>query len=219
MSIVIHGDAAFAGQGVVQETLNLSNLPGYTVGGTLHIIVNNQIGFTTRPNEGRSSAYASDVAKMLSIPIFHVNGEDPEAVAQVVQLALDFRQEFQRDAVIDMYGYRRLGHNESDEPSFTQPLLYDLIRKRKPVREGYLEHLLAFGEITREEADAIGARRRELLEKELSQSQTDDSPAGFEVPPSGSPAPQPSERETLNEPQTAVPHEKLSAWLDATARL
>jgi 2-oxoglutarate dehydrogenase E1 component len=174
LAIVIHGDAAFAGQGVVQETLNLSNLPGYTVGGTLHIIVNNQIGFTTRPNEGRSSAYASDVAKMLSIPIFHVNGEDPEAVAQVVQLALDFRQEFKRDVVIDMYGYRRLGHNETDEPSFTQPLLYKAIEQRKPVREGYLEHLLKLGGITQRDANRIAEARQEHFEKELSQSKEPD---------------------------------------------
>jgi 2-oxoglutarate dehydrogenase E1 component len=174
LAIIIHGDAAFAGQGVVQETLNLSNLPGYTVGGTLHIIVNNQIGFTTRPNEGRSSAYASDVAKMLSIPIFHVNGEDPEAVAQVVQLALDFRREFKRDVVIDMYGYRRLGHNETDEPSFTQPLLYKAIEQRKPVREGYLDHLLKLAGITQRDANRIAEARHEHFEKELSQSKEPD---------------------------------------------
>jgi 2-oxoglutarate dehydrogenase E1 component len=174
LAIVIHGDAAFAGQGVVQETLNLSNLPGYTVGGTLHIIVNNQIGFTTRPNEGRSSAYASDVAKMLSIPVFHVNGEDPEAVAQVVQLALDFRREFKRDVVIDMYGYRRLGHNETDEPSFTQPLLYKAIEQRKPVREGYLEHLLKLGGINQRDANRIAEARQEHFEKELSHSKEPD---------------------------------------------
>src|SRR5437762_10102437 len=135
-------DASFAGQGMVQETLNLSQLPAYAVGGTLHVIVNNQIGFTTPPSEARSSPYATDVAKMLQVPIFHVNGEDPEAVAQVVRLALDFRREFQRDVVIDMYCYRRRGHNEGDEPSFTQPLMYKAIDSRKSVREGYLEHLL-----------------------------------------------------------------------------
>src|SRR5260221_8539717 len=121
--ILIHGDAAFAGQGAVQETLNLSQLPGYSVGGTLHVIVNNQIGFTTSPAEARSSLYATDVAKMLQIPIFHVNGEDPESVAQVVRLSMDFRKELQRDVVIDMYGYRRLRHNEDNEPALTEPLL------------------------------------------------------------------------------------------------
>src|SRR4029077_9521722 len=127
---------------IIQETLNLSGLSAYTVGGTIHVVVNNQIGFTTPPAEGRSSAYATDVAKMLQIPIFHVNGEDPEAVAQVVRLALDFRREFQRDVVIDMYSYHARGHNEGDEPLFTQPELYRAIKQRKPVREGYLEHLL-----------------------------------------------------------------------------
>jgi 2-oxoglutarate dehydrogenase E1 component len=170
--ILIHGDAAFAGQGVVQETLNLSQLPAYSVGGTLHVIVNNQIGFTTSPSEGRSSLYATDVAKMLQIPIFHVNGEEPESVAQVVRLSMDFRNEFKRDVVIDMYGYRRLGHNESDEPSFTQPLLYRAIEARKPVREGYLEHLLKMNGVSRQEADEIAERRRASLEKELSEARS-----------------------------------------------
>lgn len=176
--ILIHGDAAFAGEGVIQETLNLSQLPGYTVGGALHVIVNNQIGFTTGPSEARSSHYCTDVAKMLQIPIFHVNGEDPEAVAATVKMAMDFRHEFGRDAVIDMYGYRKLGHNEADEPAFTQPLIYAAIAKRKPVREAYLDRLLTLGGVTREEADAIAERRRQELEKELSDAQNGkDSPA------------------------------------------
>ena len=172
LALLIHGDAAFSGQGVIQETLNLSQLGGYGVGGTLHVVVNNQIGFTTSPGEARSSTYATDIAKMLQVPIFHVNGEDPEAVAQVVRLAMDFRREFKRDVVIDMYGYRRLGHNEGDEPAFTQPVLYRAIAKRKSVREGYLEHLLKLNGLTREEADAIAAHRRELLEQDLSASQS-----------------------------------------------
>lgn len=172
MALLIHGDAAFAGEGVVQETLNLSQLRGYAVGGTLHVVINNQIGFTTGPEEARSTTYATDIAKMLQIPIFHVNGEDPEAVAQVVRLAMDFRYEFQRDVVINMYGYRRLGHNEGDEPAFTQPVLYRAIAKRKSVREGYLDHLLKLGGITEEDADLIAARRRDWLEKELSESQS-----------------------------------------------
>jgi len=171
MAILIHGDAAFPAQGVVQETLNLSQLPAYSVGGTLHIVINNQVGFTTGPEQGRSTTYATDVAKMLQIPIFHVNGEDPEAVAQVVKLSLGFRQTFRRDVVIDIYGYRRLGHNEVDEPAFTQPLLYRAIEKRKSVREGYLEHLLKLEGLTREEAEAIADRRQDVLEKALSESQ------------------------------------------------
>jgi 2-oxoglutarate dehydrogenase E1 component len=172
--VLIHGDAAFAGQGVVQETLNLSELAGYRTGGTIHIVVNNQIGFTTAPEEARSGLYATALAKMLQIPIFHVNGEDPEAVAQVTRLALDFRAEFQRDVVIDMYGYRRHGHNEGDEPSFTQPVMYRAISQRKSVQEGYLEHLLTLGGVTREEAEAIAAERRRHLEEELSVARSDD---------------------------------------------
>lgn len=148
----------------------MSQLAGYGTGGTLHVVVNNQIGFTTSPREARSSVYATDIAKMLQVPIFHVNGENPEAVAQVVRLAMDFRAEFKLDVVIDMYGYRRLGHNEGDEPAYTQPVLYRAIANRKPVREGYLDHLLQLGEITKAEADAIATERRELLEKQLSES-------------------------------------------------
>lgn len=167
MTILVHGDASFAGEGVVQETLNLSQLKGYSTGGTLHVIINNQIGFTTEPEEGRSSIYATDVAKMLQIPIFHVNGEDPEAVAQVVNLAMDFRKEFERDVVIDMYAYRKLGHNEGDEPRFTQPLMYAAIEERKTVRESYLERLLAMGDLTRQEADAIANERLAKLTREF----------------------------------------------------
>jgi 2-oxoglutarate dehydrogenase E1 component len=172
--ILIHGDAAFAGEGIVQETLNMSELEGYRIGGTIHVIVNNQIGFTTPPEQGRSSVYASGLAKMLQIPIFHVNGEDPEAVAQVVRLALDFRKTFKRDVVIDMYGYRRHGHNEGDEPAFTQPLLYRAIAQRKSVREGYLDHLLALDGVTGEEADRIAEERRKHLDDELSVARSED---------------------------------------------
>ncbi|MFO7655285.1 MAG: 2-oxoglutarate dehydrogenase E1 component [Candidatus Krumholzibacteriia bacterium] len=175
MALLIHGDAAFAGEGIIQESLNLSELEGYTTSGTLHVIVNNQIGFTTDPGEGRSSPYATDVARMLQIPIFHVNGEDPEAVAQVVRLALDFRREFRRDVVIDMYCYRRRGHNETDEPAFTQPLLYQEIRARESVREGYLKRLMKYGDVSREMADELADRRREVLEGYLSEARRDDN--------------------------------------------
>jgi 2-oxoglutarate dehydrogenase E1 component len=174
LTLLIHGDAAFAGEGIVQEILNMSQLDAYTVGGTLHVVVNNQIGFTTPPSQARSSTYSTSVAKMLQIPIFLVNGEDPEAVAQVVRLALDFRMVFRRDVVVEMFGYRRLGHNEGDEPSFTQPVLYRAIEKRKPVREGYLDHLLKLGGITTEEADRISHQRVQHLEDELTAARGSD---------------------------------------------
>ncbi|MGY8747697.1 MAG: 2-oxoglutarate dehydrogenase E1 component [Pirellulales bacterium] len=167
MTVLIHGDAAFAGEGVVQETLNLSQLDGYKVGGTLHVIVNNQVGFTTDCHDSRSTTYASDVAKMLQIPIFHVNGEDPEAVAQVVNLAMEFRRAFNRDVVIDMYCYRRLGHNESDEPRFTQPLMYKSIDSRPTIRDSYLKRLLEMQEVTQEEADLIAEQRGTKLQDEF----------------------------------------------------
>ncbi|WP_165070376.1 2-oxoglutarate dehydrogenase E1 component [Paludisphaera rhizosphaerae] len=153
--ILIHGDAAFAGQGLVAETLNLSQLPGYRTGGTIHIVVNNQIGFTTAPIDARSTRYCTDVAKMIEAPIFHVNGEDPEAVVFVGELATDFRQQFGRDVVIDMVCYRRHGHNEGDEPGFTQPLMYDNIKNRISVREMYTEQLVTSGELSSKEAETI----------------------------------------------------------------
>lgn len=172
MALLIHGDASFVGEGVIQESLNLSRLEGYRTGGTLHVIINNQIGFTTPPEEARSSLYATDVAKMLQIPIFHVNGEDPEAVAQVVRLALDFRRTFHSDVVIDMYCFRRRGHNEGDEPAFTQPLMYQAIEKRRPLREYYLDHLLRLGEMDRDEADRIAVERRRELEQDLAEARS-----------------------------------------------
>src|SRR6266702_6952403 len=148
LPLLLHGDAAFAGQGIVAETLNMSQLPGYSTGGTLHVVVNNQIGFTTLPEEGRSSMYATDVAKMIEAPIFHVNGDDPLAVRFVADTALDFRQEFGRDVVIDMYCYRKHGHQEIDEPSFTQPDLYARIEKRPSVAQLYKRQLLEAGTLS-----------------------------------------------------------------------
>ncbi|MDA1229153.1 MAG: 2-oxoglutarate dehydrogenase E1 component [Planctomycetota bacterium] len=171
---LIHGDAAFAGEGVSQETLNLSELPGYQTGGTVHIIVNNQIGFTTSPSEARSCTYATDVARMLQIPIFHVNGEDPEAIAQVVHLAMDFRAKFHRDVIIDMYCFRRRGHNEGDEPAFTQPAMYKLIRSRQTVFNSFLDSLVTHREVTKEEGAEIVARRGQLLEDELIEARKDN---------------------------------------------
>ncbi|KUI01564.1 alpha-ketoglutarate decarboxylase [Mycolicibacterium acapulense] len=151
--LMLHGDAAFAGQGVVAETLNLALLRGYRVGGTIHIIVNNQIGFTTSPSDAKSSEYCTDVAKMVGAPIFHVNGDDPEAAAWVARLAVDFRQKFHKDVVIDMLCYRRRGHNEGDDPSMTQPRMYDAIDVKRGVRKSYTEALIGRGDISMKEAE------------------------------------------------------------------
>ena len=155
LPLLLHGDAAFAGQGIVAETLNMSQLHGYGTGGTVHIVVNNQIGFTTIPEDARSSMYATDIAKMIEVPIFHVNGDDPLACMQVSQLALDFRQEFGRDIVIDMYCYRRFGHNEGDEPAFTQPDLYAKIDKHPSVAQLYKRELLESGAMTDDDAASL----------------------------------------------------------------
>jgi 2-oxoglutarate decarboxylase len=151
--LMLHGDAAFAGQGVVAETLNLALLRGYRTGGTIHIIVNNQIGFTTSPSDAKSSEYCTDVAKMIGAPIFHVNGDDPEAAAWVARLAMDFRQQFKKDVVIDMLCYRRRGHNEGDDPSMTQPAMYDAIDVKRGVRKTYTEALIGRGDISMKEAE------------------------------------------------------------------
>ncbi|MGQ0527308.1 MAG: 2-oxoglutarate dehydrogenase E1 component [Alphaproteobacteria bacterium] len=155
LPLLLHGDAAFAGQGITAETLMISDLPGYRVGGTIHIVINNQIGFTTSPKFGRSGPYSTDVAKMLSAPIFHVNGDDPESVVHVARIATEFRQKFKRDVVIDMYCYRRYGHNEGDEPAFTQPLMYKKIATQETTREKYAKQLITEKTITPEESQAV----------------------------------------------------------------
>ncbi|MEX0844792.1 MAG: multifunctional oxoglutarate decarboxylase/oxoglutarate dehydrogenase thiamine pyrophosphate-binding subunit/dihydrolipoyllysine-residue succinyltransferase subunit [Balneolaceae bacterium] len=163
--ILMHGDAAFAGQGVVAETLNMSQLEGYKTGGTMHIIINNQIGFTTLPKDGRSTEYASDLAKMILAPIFHVNGDTPEAAVHAIQTAFNYRQKFGKDVVIDLIGYRKHGHNEGDEPAFTQPGLYKEINDHKPVRDLYTEHLVKNGELTKEETQQIFDEFDQLLQE------------------------------------------------------
>ena len=165
--VLIHGDAAFAGQGIVAETLNLSRLNGYSTGGTVHVVVNNQIGFTASPAETRSTLYCTDVAKMLQAPVFHVNGDDPEAVVHVVLLAFEYRQRFTEDVVIDLVCYRRHGHNEGDEPSFTQPLLYQKIRETTPVRQLYQASLIEAGVLTQDEAERMEAQENEQLQHAL----------------------------------------------------
>ncbi|MGE3812055.1 MAG: multifunctional oxoglutarate decarboxylase/oxoglutarate dehydrogenase thiamine pyrophosphate-binding subunit/dihydrolipoyllysine-residue succinyltransferase subunit [Candidatus Nanopelagicales bacterium] len=165
LPILLHGDAAFAGQGVVTETLNLSQLRGYRTGGTIHIVVNNQVGFTTAPESSRSSVYSTDVARMVQAPIFHVNGDDPEAVVRVARLAFEFRQRFNKDVVIDMVCYRRRGHNEADDPSLTQPLMYNLIDAKRSTRKLYTEGLIGRGDISVEEAEQALREYQEHLER------------------------------------------------------
>ncbi len=174
MPLLVHGDASFMGQGVVAETLNLALLEGYTTGGTIHLVVNNQIGFTTLPSDSRSTRYCTDIARELRVPVFHVNGEDPEAVIQVTRLAVEYRQRFKQDVVIDMYCYRKYGHNEGDEPRFTQPLMYALVDRKPGVRDTYVRRLVDGGHITREEADAIAAERRSTLEQALEDAHKGD---------------------------------------------
>jgi 2-oxoglutarate dehydrogenase E1 component len=184
LTILIHGDAGFAGEGVVQESLNLSGLEGYHTGGALHVVVNNQLGFTTPPAEARSTRYASDIATSLQLPVFHVNGECPRAVARVVELAMDFRARFGRDVVIDMYCFRRWGHNEADEPSFTQPLMYQAIEHHRSIHDRYLEQLLEMGQLTRAEADQVADEHYDELSKQFEEAQ-EPSPHPTESPPAG----------------------------------
>ncbi|MGA0079420.1 MAG: multifunctional oxoglutarate decarboxylase/oxoglutarate dehydrogenase thiamine pyrophosphate-binding subunit/dihydrolipoyllysine-residue succinyltransferase subunit [Candidatus Nanopelagicus sp.] len=164
LPILLHGDAAFAGQGVVSETLSLSLLKGYRTGGTIHIIVNNQVGFTTSPHAARSSTYSTDIAKMIQAPVFHVNGDDPEACVRIAKVAFEYRQMFNKDVVIDMICYRRRGHNEGDEPSFTQPLMYKLIDAKRSTRKLYTEALIGRGDITVEEAEEVLRDYQQQLE-------------------------------------------------------
>jgi 2-oxoglutarate dehydrogenase E1 component len=164
LPILLHGDASFAGQGVNAEVLQLSQLRGYRTGGTIHIVINNQVGFTTSPHASRSSTYSTDMAKIISAPVFHVNGDDPEACVRVAQIAFEYRQAFHKDVVIDMVCYRRRGHNEGDEPSFTQPMMYKLIDAKRSTRTLYTEALVGRGDITPQEAEEIAVDYQSQLE-------------------------------------------------------
>jgi len=187
LPVLIHGDAAFAGQGVVAETLNLSLIKGYKVGGTIHLIINNQLGFTTPPQAARSSEYPTDVAKMVQAPILHVNGDDPEACVRVARLAFAYRQRFNKDVVIDMWCYRRHGHNEGDDPSYTQPRMYKKIEKRRSVRKIYTEALVKRGDITMDEAESALANFSTRLQTALEETRQDAPPAGTRARPSPPP--------------------------------
>ncbi|MGE5210017.1 MAG: multifunctional oxoglutarate decarboxylase/oxoglutarate dehydrogenase thiamine pyrophosphate-binding subunit/dihydrolipoyllysine-residue succinyltransferase subunit, partial [Acidobacteriota bacterium] len=176
LPVLIHGDAAFAGQGVVAESLAMSDIGGYRIGGTIHLIINNQIGFTTAPQYARSSLYCSDVAKTIQAPIFHVNGDDPEACVRVADLAWDYRQRFHKDVVIDMVCYRRHGHNEGDDPSYTQPLMYKAISERRSVRKLYVESLVRRGDITVDEAEEALSDFHEKLQVALDETRSQAPP-------------------------------------------
>ncbi|MFW5955259.1 MAG: multifunctional oxoglutarate decarboxylase/oxoglutarate dehydrogenase thiamine pyrophosphate-binding subunit/dihydrolipoyllysine-residue succinyltransferase subunit, partial [Rhodothermales bacterium] len=193
--LLIHGDAAFAGQGVVAETLNLSQLRGYQTGGTIHVVINNQIGFTTTPSDARSSTYATDIARMIQAPIIHVNGDDPEACVRVARLALDYRQVFNKDVVIDLLCYRVHGHNEGDEPTYTQPMLYKKIEEKRSPRKLYTEVLLRRGEMAPEEAEKLLDDYRERLQdafertRGLDKKELEGGPALLEDKPRITPKP------------------------------
>ena len=176
LPLLMHGDAAFAGQGVVAETLELSQLRGYRTGGTVHVVVNNQVGFTTAPAAARSSVYATDVARAVQAPIFHVNGDDPEAVVRVARLAFDFRQAFHKDVILDLVSYRRRGHNEADDPSLTQPLMYNIIDGKRSVRKLYTEALVGRGDISVEDAENALRDYQEQLEKVFTETRAAAEP-------------------------------------------
>ena len=207
LPVLLHGDAAFAGQGVVAETFNLARLRGYTTGGTVHVIMNNQIGFTTEPNEGRSTDYSSDLAKGFDAPIVHVNADDPEACLAAVRLAMMYREKFHADVVIDLVGYRRYGHNEADEPAYTQPLMYERIKEAPGVREKYAAQLASEGIVTAEQAraDAEAAYQRlTAVQQAVKSGATQRAEDTQRITPKSAP-----------EPNTAVPAEPLKQWNEA----
>jgi 2-oxoglutarate decarboxylase len=209
LPLLVHGDAAFAGQGVVAETLNLSQLRGYRTGGTIHLVVNNQVGFTTSPGSSRSSLYCTDVARMVQAPIFHVNGDDPEACIRVARLAFEYRQAFNKDVVIDLVCYRRRGHNEGDDPSYTQPLMYDLIEQKRSVRKLYTESLIGRGDITIEEAEQVLQDYQQQLERVFTEvREADSQPTEWTTVPD-------YPEKSVGTAQTAVTPEVLKRIADA----
>jgi 2-oxoglutarate decarboxylase len=210
LPLLVHGDAAFAGQGVVAETLNLSQLRGYRTGGTIHVVVNNQVGFTTSPASSRSSLYCTDVARMVQAPIFHVNGDDPEACIRVARLAFEYRQAFKKDVVIDLVCYRRRGHNEGDDPSYTQPLMYDLIEQKRSVRKLYTESLIGRGDITVEEAEQVLRDYQQQLERVFTEVRE-----ATQAPEEWTTVPDYPEKHGADETPTAVPQEVLKRISDA----
>jgi 2-oxoglutarate decarboxylase len=214
LPLLLHGDAAFAGQGVVAETLNLSQLRGYRTGGTVHLVVNNQLGFTTSPKNARSSVYATDVARMVQAPIFHVNGDDPEACVRVAQLAFDYRQAFRKDVVIDLVCYRRRGHSEVDEPSFTQPLMYRTIESKRSVRKIYMEALIGRGDLSLEEAEAALRNYQEQLEKVFQETQE-----VLQEPSTGSLPPVRLEESTLSPVAPAIGDNVVQRLVDSQVSL
>jgi 2-oxoglutarate decarboxylase len=232
LPILIHGDAAFAGQGVVAETFALSALHGFGTGGTIHVIVNNQLGFTTGSDYGRSSTYASDVAKMVQAPIWHVNGDDPEACVRAARLAFEFRQRFKKDVVLDMWCYRKWGHSEGDDPSFTQPLMYQKIKDLRTIRKRYVEHLVNRGDLTVEEAEEALAEFKRRLDRTFDEIPREEKerPPKVEREEPGPIQPKPVatavDRETLQgilDTITKVPdgfhlHPKLEKWLETRRR-
>jgi 2-oxoglutarate dehydrogenase E1 component len=214
MPLLIHGDAAFIAQGIVAETLNLSGLRAYTTGGTMHVVVNNQIGFTTAIRDARSTRYCTDITRMLRCPVFHVNGEDPEAVAHVAQLATEYRQRYGRDVVVDLYCYRKWGHNEGDEPRFTQPVMYSAIDRKESVRDVYVDTLKEKGQVSAEEAEEIQSESRARFERALEEVRhtnhhyESSAFGGLWTGYSGGP-----DLDTADE-STAVPTETLTALMD-----
>jgi 2-oxoglutarate dehydrogenase E1 component len=236
LPVLIHGDAAFAGQGVVAETLNLSQLRGYRTGGTVHIVVNNQVGFTTAPEYSRSSVYCTDVARMIQAPIFHVNGDDPEAVVRVGRFAFEYRQAFGKDVVIDLICYRRRGHNEADNPSFTQPLMYDIIDAKRSTRKLYTEALIGRGDITMEEAELALRDYQQQLERAFTETREAAAQPKPEAPAQPEPPAEPVDHTAtptaisdesvkqiiesqLSMPEGFVPHPRLQPLLQRRATM